>query len=414
MVLWGHFCIVADTKANITWGKTLNPTGKIPSKGFNAYYINTTKASSIVSSQTVKNISIDYAWDEFHGIRSQDFGAYWVGDLYLSSNEVKRIKINQGRSKTRIIIDGHIIYEGGDKSDFLINFKSGAHRIEVEYINNWHTTEFSLELLDYLQQYLSISETKDILHENIIGQYTSHFVGVYESSSSNRPITVQIDKASKSLEPLVLFLSSYETVRWNISNPFDVNILAVVYSSTKPGTTVTGEIDDSILLPIKGSLGSYSTDQKCSCSGGSHFHCQGKSILTTKKAVESLISFKLTGFTGKYSAKSLRVPEIIIDTPYILKAEQKAQEVEKQRQLCLRKKNPDFETLMEGTPIPIISQQGNSQHGKASCIASPGATCTVDTIIHGESPTCTITGPVTATCYISGHCAGGLCIVGGI
>lgn len=201
-----------------------------------------------------------------------------------------------------------------------------------------------MSFIDFVQQYLSSSEIKSLLHENVIGQYTPYFVGVYESSSSNIPITLQIDKTSN---PVVLFLNSYENVRWNISNPFKVDIRAIVYGSTQHGSTITGEMENSILLPSKDVLGSYSTEQRCSCDGGSYFHCSGENILSTKKVIESLTNFQLSGFTGKYSAKSLRVPEIKIDDLYIAEAKKKALDIEKIRQLCLRKKHPDFENIME-------------------------------------------------------------------
>ncbi len=135
-------------KAKSTWGNTISPLKKVPKKGFYAFYLNTKKPNQIIKRETVVDIKIKYSFDEFYNIRSQDFNAYWVGNIHFSEEELISIKINQNWSKTRLIIDGHIVYSGGSDKEILMSLAKGDHLIEVEYVNNWHTTKFSLSFTE--------------------------------------------------------------------------------------------------------------------------------------------------------------------------------------------------------------------------------------------------------------------------
>lgn len=335
------FSIEDFPQANTTWGEKLNPQGKLSTHGFLAFYINTNQPNTIIKSETVRDISINYSYDDFHGIKSQDFGAYWVGDIYFEKDEIKKVTASQSWSKARLIIDGHIVYEGGSDKELLLNFKAGKHRIEVEYINNWHTTEFALNILDSVKS-LSMPEIKKRLSSNVLVDYSAYYVGLYESSSRDLSVTLDIAKTSESI---VLILGSYSSIKWNISNPFGVDIRAIVYGSYKPGSTVVGNIDNTLLLPSKRSIGSYDIIPRCSCHA-SNFHCEGGGNLrSTKMGIESFISSKLAGFSGRYSAKSLQVPEIKITDRYLVELGQKMQKIQKQRELCRKERNPDFENM---------------------------------------------------------------------
>lgn len=330
-------------KANSTWAEKFNPSKEAPHSGFYAYYINTNNPAKVIAEETVDDVSINYAWDKFHHIHSQDFGAYWIGRINIPKKEVKTIAINQSWSKTRVIIDGHIVYEGGSNKELLLTLEQGNHLVEVEYINNWHTTEFSLTFIDKVQKY-SLTEIKDQLAENILGDYEVFYTGVYESTNKDLSLVLNVGKTNK---PIVLFLSSYSPVKWYISNPFMTNIRAIVYGSYSPGSTISGDIDKStLLLPSLKRIGTYSSKQKCSCTGGS-FHCSGSSMLSTKKAIEGLSEHSLAGFTGKYSAASLNVPQIIVNPQYLQDLEAHNQKIINLRESCRKQHNPDFENMFK-------------------------------------------------------------------
>ncbi len=331
-------------KANSTWGDKLNPSGDLPEKGFLAFYINTNSPEKVIKKELVNDVSINYAYDDFQNIHSKDFGGYWVGNIHLQKDEVKRVAINQSWSKARLIIDGAIVYEGGSDKEILIYLTKGTHRIEVEYINNWHTTEFSVIFIERVEL-LSINDIKTRLTENILGKYELHYAGIYESSSKDLSVTIQIKKSPKQI---VLFLNSHRAVKWQISNPFMTDIRAIVYGSNSPGTTISGDINKAtMILASEQRIGSsYTAIPRCNCISG-HFNCSGSNMLSTKKFIERLSDAKMTGFSGKYSASSLPVPQIIVNERYAKELELHKNEVAKLREACKQKKDPDFEKLFD-------------------------------------------------------------------
>lgn len=335
--------LAAYPRANSTWGQVLNSTGKVPQNSFKAFYINTNHPENVIATETVDKVRMNYIHDKFHAIPSEDFGAYWLGSIFLTKQQTKKISISQSWAKTRLIIDGHIVYDGGSNKELLLTLNPGHHTIEVEYINNWHTTEFSLTFLDQ-EEKLSNNEIKNILRQNINDEYDALYAGVYESSNKDLSLVLNISKNNK---PIVLFLSSYSSIDWYISNPFNVDIKAIIYSSHSPGTSLSGEISRHTLqLPSIKRIGSYTASKNCQCTPGG-FHCSGQDLSVTKTAIEQISAFPLYGYSGKYSAASLNTSELIINESYLKKLEEKVAANHSLKKACVRKNNPDFEGLFK-------------------------------------------------------------------
>ena len=91
-------------------------------------------------------IKIHYSWSEFKNIPSQDFAAYWAGKIQIRRAGYYRFRMTQSWSQTRIILNHHRIYEGGDDESPRVWLEPGSYTLEVEYLNNWHTTDFELAL----------------------------------------------------------------------------------------------------------------------------------------------------------------------------------------------------------------------------------------------------------------------------
>lgn len=328
-------------KAELTWGKYLNTSGEAPLDAFLAVYINTDNPTEVIAREVVRDIAINYAWDKFHGIRSENFGAYWVGRIKTETATFRQIAISQSHAKTRLTINGLVIYEGHDNKELIHEFEPGEHLIEVEYINNWHTTGFKLTLSEDLPR-VPPSVIASLLSKEEKRGASLHFAALYESDSRDSSVVLNIQK---SRQPIVLMLSSYNPVKWLVINPHQVEIRAVIFGSHNPGSEVTGiERDETRLLQFKGYVGSYDTTPRCSCLG-SHFHCEGSHLLNTKQQVESVVGMPLTGFSGSYSAPSLLVPELLLTPARLQEITASVQDVEIQRASCRRKISPDFETF---------------------------------------------------------------------
>ncbi len=332
------------SKATKTWGSKLNPTGKVPKQGFSAYYLNTNNPGTVISKAEVKSIGINYSYSDFHDINSKDFGAYWVGKTTVDQATIKTITVSQSWAKTRLLINGAIVYEGGSDQEIQVQFEPGEYLIEVEYVNNWHTTEFSVNFLDTVKK-LSLSEIGKELQKQISGKYAVYYAGVYESKSQDLGIDVNVGRIDG---PMVLFLSSYSTINWNINNTHKADIKAIVYGSYSPGTRVTGDIPASaLLLNSKKRLGNYRKQANCRCTGGSRFHCEGSSIMPTIKSLESLTKNKVAGFSGAYSTSAIPIPQEKIEPSFMSELERAEEEKQRARLACEKGANPDFESLLD-------------------------------------------------------------------
>lgn len=328
--------------ATSTWGSRLNPSGAVPMGRFQAFYINTKQPRQVIAADTVDDIAINYIRDDFHGIESGDFGAYWVGNLVFEVPTVKRISVSQSWSKARILIDGRVLYEGGSDQSMLYRFESGVHKLEVEYVNNWHTTEFNVDIGDELTN-LDLSQVRARLNEALPADVTLYYAGVYESSAQDLSIVLNLQRAEG---PVALVLSSYSPVRWYLSNPFGVDVRAVVYGAYKPGSRLDGDVPESILrLPARSQIGSYSVVESCNCTAG-HFHCSGGSLKPTLNALEGLTGAQVRGFSSAYSASALSVPSIRVDEGFVAQLATDEENIALQRAACKAENDPDFESLL--------------------------------------------------------------------
>ncbi len=245
-------------------------------------------------------------------------------------------------AKIRIFIDDHLIYEGGSDTEIKLQLDKGRHTIEVEYINNWHTTDVMVRVQEPVQL-LTRSQVKAEL-ERTGEPHKIYYVGAYESDTQDGSVQLNLRPDE---QPMVLFLGSYNPIQWHINNPHGNAIKAIVYSSYKPGAVVTGDVSATTqLMAMHDGFRTYKMVKECSCNAG-HFHCSGKDFGRTLKQLESIGGGKLVGFSGDYSPEALPVPQTLMnDTTRDMIAANR-QEVNEQRKRCGEKKNPDFDAMFD-------------------------------------------------------------------
>ena len=336
-------------KAKSTWGKQLNPKNIVPLNKFKAFYINTKKPDEVIASEVVEKVSVNYPYDKFHGIKSEDFGGYWVGDFTFEKETKRVITISQSWSKARIIIDGTVIFEDGKDDEVSFTFSKGKHRIEIEYINNWHTTDFKVSIQPKAKIY-TVKELKKELSEKTSKKSKVLYAGVYESKRKDQSITLNLAKQS---HPVILFLYSANPVEWVIDNANKVKIEAIVYSASKPGAEIKGDIPSSIhILPIKERFGSYSMEKKCSCHGTS-FHCDGSSGLKVLERIKSFTDKEVIGFSTKYGTEALLLPVTQVNKEWYRVQEENEKQILKQKKECQKQIDPSFEKIFENSSKKI-------------------------------------------------------------
>ena len=321
-------------KAKSTWGKHLNPKNIIPKGRFQAIYINTKNPKKIVASEVVENVSVNYAYNKFHGIESQHFGAYWVGKFYYPKETKKMIYISQSRATTRVIIDGYVVYDGENRRGVAYTFTKGEHTIEVEYLNHWHTTRISMRIMKKVIK-LNETELQKALSKVITKDTKFNYVGVHESDNKKNTIALRVQKSK---EPVVLLLRSARAISWKISNTTGVKIQAIVVKSSSPESDVSGDIQGVKIFHVNFNIGRGESSgipnpsKKCICVAG-HYSCSNAKGFTAD-VVPQMFSKKVSGFSGKYRTNILSVPEIEM-TPRVKREIKDYQDkVSKMRKRC--------------------------------------------------------------------------------
>ena len=100
----------------------------------------------VIAREHVGTIKAKYSWDNFKNIPSEDFAAYWAGKIQIRQAGYYRFRMKLGWASARILVNRHRIYEGGKDLTPRVWLEPGSYTLEVEYLNNWHTTDFELAL----------------------------------------------------------------------------------------------------------------------------------------------------------------------------------------------------------------------------------------------------------------------------
>jgi hypothetical protein len=139
-------------KAENLWSEWLPIDKDIPLNAYDVYFFDTNTRKVVKKEDNASSIFIDYSFAEGPGftLPSENFSAYWVGKFVAESEKHMSLKISHSWSEVRVILDGRIIFKGsesGSTQNVTFKVSKGEHILEIEYKNNWHTTNFSAELI---------------------------------------------------------------------------------------------------------------------------------------------------------------------------------------------------------------------------------------------------------------------------
>lgn len=93
-----------------TWGVSMKVRKDAPKGRFKAFYYNTNDPTKVVASEEVDQVSVNYVWDKFHAIKSENFGAYWVGAFEFKQRRQMMFQIALSRSRVKIVVNGKAIH----------------------------------------------------------------------------------------------------------------------------------------------------------------------------------------------------------------------------------------------------------------------------------------------------------------
>ena len=166
-----------------------------------------------------------------------------------------------------------------------------------------------------------------------------NYIGVYESDNKDNSVTL---KLKESKYPAVLLLQSHRAVVWKIDNSAKVDIKAIVINSSTPESEVRGETKGIKIIYSQRAVGhGYSSglpDQKrkkeCKCIVG-HYTCSETRAFGAND-IPSKFAQKASGFSGKYAATTLEVPEVQMKPEIYEEIERRNAEIREGKQLCTK------------------------------------------------------------------------------
>lgn len=273
------------------WGRRLNPAGTVFADGYRAFYFDRSRTDVRPTERQTDAIGANFAWNSPQGVPSGRFGAYWVGTRHYPRETLQRIGVRLSRSTARIFVDGKLLAETNETATYDHRFAPGDHLIEVEYANDWHTTDFSVSLGD-AYAVAGRATIADQVRVAVKGPYDLYFASVYEQSGGNgEPLAISLPR---SRHPAVLWLNSYNPVDWRI-NAGDRKVL-VVLASYEPGSTASG-------IPAEQVWGTrdyypIDADRVSPCSGTGQLHLAAIDL-------QQLFGRSVTGHTVAHETSNL-------------------------------------------------------------------------------------------------------------
>lgn len=318
-------------KVKSTLGDLLADPLSIPYGTFKAHYFNHQQPRTLVASEMINNIDINYSGDRLHRIKAEQFGGYWAGRFYFPQTSVNALSINQNWGQSRVIIDKALIFEGNNNLKVPYTFTPGDHLIEVEHLSGSEDAKFSIDF-GIRDETLAVDELKkrlsgpQFLHGKVI------YVGVQESSDS-RELRVKVELQAND-KPIILLLNSYGVVHWQLANPHQVQIKAIAYGSTHKGSSLSGNVDaHTVKLALKDRISGHDQRASCDCSQG-RFSCSSEGLPRIIARVKELTGKNLYGFSGQRSASTINTPELLITPTVLAEADSALRAVATKRSQC--------------------------------------------------------------------------------
>ena len=323
------FCVfLACANANDTqkWASEITAGKQIPADKFLAFYLNKDDPKTVVFSETVENINLNFAYDKFHKIPSEKFIAYWVGNFGFKQDVQQMILADFSWANLRIAIDGEQIYDSENARNKAVvhKFSKGRHKIEVWFANNWHTTSLLVDFKDEPNFYKQSEVAAKLKGQN----FDIWLAAIYESDVNDNKVVVALEKSKK---PLVVMLSSYRAVRWEVSNPHNNKILAVLVFN--PISSIN--LKENVYLVNR--VYDDNTKIRCDCvGGGSDFHCDGGDISSKNELIKKDFGQNLSGFSGSHDAIMINLPSTLVDESVFAKDAELKKQIEIDREKCLK------------------------------------------------------------------------------
>lgn len=287
----------------------------------------------IIAQETVSDIFVEYQHNELKNIPAHEFAAYWIGRIDVKETAMYEFAPKQSWAGVRILLNRHRIYESTAhaKPPVSVRLTPGTYVLEVEYVNNWHTVSFALDVFERK----AVAQTADLKSPLTSLNLPSNSV-VYVASVGRAEKGKQINvNYPQDPRPYVLILSSQEPVHWELFGHQAPQ--AVIYNQALQGSKVNAE-GQPASIAWSGNL-HFRPDAgppQCKCQNG-YLLCQGgpDSLDDIARKVHQWTGYPLAGINGVVSASDITIPQIVVTEEALAESRQN-DDIEAQRQLCQR------------------------------------------------------------------------------
>lgn len=290
-----------------SWEKHLvKNDSEIPLNKFRAYYFDEQTAGIVRHSEIVDRPAANFVRDDFHNINAESFGAYWIGYFEFKEETPMSIYVYQSRAESRILIDGEDIYDTASNKKkpekrWDYTFAAGKHKIEVQYLSNYFSVSFLVNMLPQSTLYNDVTLKEDL---GSIPSPSVMYCGAYESDQFDMSVGINLRPSNR---PLILFLSSYQPIIWRLDNFKGSHLDTIVVSSLRQGSSVVNMPAGVKLRYYENLPYVYKLVSKGSSSGN-----KKNTFKNLAYKIQSLTGYKPDGFSGKYGLRSVTIPETVL------------------------------------------------------------------------------------------------------
>jgi len=273
----------------------------VPEQAYKVIYFDKS-LDKLIKTETVDIPAINLPDRYFEKVNTHNLKIYWVGDIYIEDTQDSEIYIDASNGSYRVIIDGYEVLNAKHTRQTAYRFTKGKHRIEVEFSNASFRCNFMMSIAkrdNYIKNRLNLKQM--IKDEKIL------FVAIKKASNHYKKVDVHIKDRFN--EPIILVLSSAESIHWVI-DPGNARISKIFVSSNTLASSVESMIEDSSnptynkVYKVQNSSNVYDLDYKCEC-GKYGVNCYGSKIYDLYRYIYTLFHKELYGYmVGKADIKT--------------------------------------------------------------------------------------------------------------
>lgn len=308
----------------VTWGANLNPTGEILPGKFKAIYFDSER-QEVINTLSQDDVSIN----RYSSGNTKDFWAYFVGEIEITQSSMYEFFTSESWATSRVILDGKEIMKTGGKNTISLQLEPKKYKLEVEFLNDWHVIDFAVGYSEKGNIYTAEEAQIALRDISNLDNLEVWYTWVYESTNPWHKIPVVLKPTP---HPVVLMLSSYSTVNWEIQKFTGIDLRAVVYSGYEPWVMVTWLPDNIPIIRLDKSLYAYRTVSECK-SFWSIYNCDSsaRDFPKIQTLATTLFGKKPTGFSWEYWTSMFTIPEQILDAAAYTQIQADLNTIEKEK-----------------------------------------------------------------------------------